>query len=983
MMGFGKSSYSPIPNDVEANTNADLKANSTPALSPDKRKMFRNGFLSSETDMDYEGEEPEWDLPRKQHNVRLFLLVVFMLSCVYSYIPRKYAIPDVSGQAQSLLVGTSPFTWIVHPMPRSSLWGVVQRPYPTGAFWTNLALGDGSAPVALHPYGVKCTPEGVLVSYGPTRRVVSDLAVTDPFDIDVNISVAEKYLSRSISKYDALSVTMEFQVVGGGSYVAHLVKGSAYVTITFENVTPEISSTLMKIAKYERVEYITEVESVDKAVGEQYLLSLGNGQRWLCWASAAIDLRPSVGNPDILRATTLFTGVVRLALLPPPSINTADDAAFKIYMQHVRQYPIGASLSYVYNRNESEVHIRFTTGGSGPLLMYMLPHHIELMNHAKDKAKLGKKEKNVEMEHILTSSASVSAQQALTMVYSIKGKLTPVVGFEWHLVYHIEHLHWDFDLPDDVDNEIMQSLRRQLKADVQIPISPAADPYAFGKEAGRVSRLALIAKSLGDQDSQEKALQELKTKLEPWLIGANPDTLLYDETYGGLVTRTGVADQTADFGAGWYNDHHFHFGYFVHAAATIARLDTTFYHKYRSALDSLVRDVCSLPDSIVDGREDAPANMTDAASNSSMLYTQFPPSRHKDFFDGHSWASGLFPQGNGKGQESSSEAANSYYSCYLYGEATNDTALSNFGRLLLEMEIQAIRHYWQMLDANVYDSYFASSLMVGNVGAFDVTATTWFGSNIEYVHGIQMMPITPATAMILQPAFVKVEWPLLATRLSAAEQDPNASSIPLSTSRNLYTQGKDVQQQTDAYTSRGAKQHFCAANSRCRELKVSGACCPTQDGVMLACCDTAHSSKDSSAHKDDVETFADTLTPALEGPVQDEWKSLLFLDRAVIQRDIALLNIQAQKDFGSGNSKTNSLMWTLSRASPIAGYQGVPRAVTYVAPRECARNSACAASGMRGECCPAPEGWNEWGHFNSTSLGCCPKRMPVTQNPPH
>jgi hypothetical protein len=26
----------------------------------------------------------------------------------------------------------------------------------------------------------------------------------------------------------------------------------------------------------------------------------------------------------------------------------------------------------------------------------------------------------------------------------------------------------------------------------------------------------------------------------------------------------------------------------------------------------------------------------------------------------------------------------------------------------------------------------------GNVGAFDVTASTWFGSNVEYVHGINM-----------------------------------------------------------------------------------------------------------------------------------------------------------------------------------------------------------------------------------------------------
>jgi hypothetical protein len=39
----------------------------------------------------------------------------------------------------------------------------------------------------------------------------------------------------------------------------------------------------------------------------------------------------------------------------------------------------------------------------------------------------------------------------------------------------------------------------------------------------------------------------------------------------------------------------------------------------------------------------------------------FPLARHKDFYDGHSWASGLFDQANSKSQESVSEATNAYY----------------------------------------------------------------------------------------------------------------------------------------------------------------------------------------------------------------------------------------------------------------------------------------------------------------------------------
>ena len=39
---------------------------------------------------------------------------------------------------------------------------------------------------------------------------------------------------------------------------------------------------------------------------------------------------------------------------------------------------------------------------------------------------------------------------------------------------------------------------------------------------------------------------------------------------------------------------------------------------------------------------------------------------------------------------------------------------------------------------SIYDKLFASSRMAGNIGALDATTTTWFGANVEYVHGINM-----------------------------------------------------------------------------------------------------------------------------------------------------------------------------------------------------------------------------------------------------
>ena len=82
---------------------------------------------------------------------------------------------------------------------------------------------------------------------------------------------------------------------------------------------------------------------------------------------------------------------------------------------------------------------------------------------------------------------------------------------------------------------------------------------------------------------------------------------------------------------------------------------------------------------------------------------------------------------------------NAYYSVSLYAKANSNAELLNFARLLLAMEIQAAKTYWHMKEDNhIYDAVFAAGKMAGNIGALDVTTTTWFGSELEFVHGINM-----------------------------------------------------------------------------------------------------------------------------------------------------------------------------------------------------------------------------------------------------
>ena len=132
------------------------------------------------------------------------------------------------------------------------------------------------------------------------------------------------------------------------------------------------------------------------------------------------------------------------------------------------------------------------------------------------------------------------------------------------------------------------------------------------------------------------------------------------------------------------------------------------------------------------------------------------------------------------------QAVNAYYGAYLYGLATNDAELTSFARLLLSMEIHSVKTYWHMQTAAstsnpstlIYDNIFASTYVVGNIGATDAATTTWFGKDLKYVHGINMLPLTPVTAVLFDQSFVRYQYPVLATSL------PNTTLINRACSAN-------------------------------------------------------------------------------------------------------------------------------------------------------------------------------------------------------
>lgn len=155
--------------------------------------------------------------------------------------------------------------------------------------------------------------------------------------------------------------------------------------------------------------------------------------------------------------------------------------------------------------------------------------------------------------------------------------------------------------------------------------------------------------------------------MEGWLGGTNGNNLLYESSWGGLVSTCGLQDDGCDFGNGLYNDHHFHYGYHIYTAAVLARSDPEWGREWEERVLHMISDIAE-------------------PSRASPYY---PFSRYKDWYAGHGWASGIYAFADGKNQESTSESVMAWYAIYLWGLASENNRLKDLGRLMTALEIRS------------------------------------------------------------------------------------------------------------------------------------------------------------------------------------------------------------------------------------------------------------------------------------------------------
>ncbi len=273
------------------------------------------------------------------------------------------------------------------------------------------------------------------------------------------------------------------------------------------------------------------------------------------------------------------------------------------------------------------------------------------------------------------------------------------------------------------------ALLSQLEKEAAKPTPPVKDSYWGGKDLGKLVSLAGVAEAIDAADLQKTFLNQAATLLENWFSTKVNDALLYyDRSWNTLIASPPAYGSDKEL-----NDHHFHYGYFIRAAAEITRHNPEWGEQWAPIVNLLVRDIAS-PD------------------HKDQL---FPYLRCFDLYAGHSWASGHANFSDGNNQESASEALNAWYALALWGEVSNQKTIRDLGLFLFNTELTAMEEYWfDVAETNFPSNYPNPTLGMiwGGKGAYG----TWFSGNADHIHGINWLPFTPASLFLgRNPAYVE------------------------------------------------------------------------------------------------------------------------------------------------------------------------------------------------------------------------------------
>ncbi len=550
---------------------------------------------------------------------------------------------------------------------------------PTNDWWSSLAWTPYSNGQYPHPLAMKHQSDGMRI-FNPSDRITANTAcicgwMNDIHDFTIGNSGSATFPDAKVDNFSDWFVSALYQN-GGSSIKASYGHGSPYVYFTYTGGNPVLKFYTPPTVWSGNANSAVLGVTIE---GAHYALFGPTGSTW-----SGIGTNNLTNN---LNGKNYFS----IAALPDHS-----PATLTKFQQYAYSHVTDTKMNYAYNSSNSNVTTTYTytttakEGSQTGTIFALYPHQW----------------KN-------------TSQSLLSYTYnSVRGAMKTAVGTSFTTTMKFTGV-----LPalPDKGTYNKTTLGGYINEEEALTYTGGNDTYWLGKRLGKLATLAPIADQVGDATASAQFRNEIKSRLQNYLKASDSSGNLkssnlfyYNSNWGSLI------GYPASFGSdSELNDHHFHYGYYIKAAAEIARTDKTWAASWGPMVELLIRDMASWD------------------RNDPM----FPYLRNFDPYAGHSWAAGHAKFDDGNNNESSSEAMNAWTGLILWGEATGNTTIRDLGIYLYTTEMNAINDYWFDVQDNTHPAGYTPSVVTMVWGGKGANGT-WFTANPEQVHGINWLPIT-------------------------------------------------------------------------------------------------------------------------------------------------------------------------------------------------------------------------------------------------
>lgn len=612
---------------------------------------------------------------------------------------------------------------------------------PTSDWASSVVFDQYSESLYAHPLAYRAASNGMQMaapavtdttSYVDNEPMVESLLNDETVELVVG---ADGFTAKDARVDKTTDWTYELimaNTAGTSAMRATIAKGTPYAYYTFENLSPTISlgagATNLAIYKNSTASNILGISLTNKKDNKTHYYGVyaPAGTTWTNAGGKLTAKLPSGAN------------YLSIATLPDNS-----DAAFALYETYAFNFITDTKVEWEYHPNESKIYTKYsvtttnmqTNAEGGDTIIAMYPHQWRYADESFT---------GYTYDTIRGTMKTIVGNSYITaMTYNGILSSLPVTTDETYIGKIKDQLGYLYDYrKNKEDPKWIVSLEGQYGG---------YDTYWVGKNLNTLTDAIFLAGQFQDDDMKtitSEMVEGVANYLQFWF---NPkdgyengntvdDYFYYHKDYGTLIGYP--ASYSSDLEV---NDHHFHYGYWIKAAAAVAMNDSEWAGQWGGMVYEMISDIAN--------------TNRDGSSYNKKSPAKYPFLRNFDIYEGHSWASGVAnyeydangnmidPHGGlsgGNNQESSSESVNAWSSLILWGEAVGDTRIRDLGVYLYTTEVAAIEDYYYDVHEEIFTDSYKSK------GNYDIqTVTRLFGGRYDHTAWWTEDPIEVTTITML------------------------------------------------------------------------------------------------------------------------------------------------------------------------------------------------------------------------------------------